>query len=290
MKRKCELLALNRSGVFYKTKLTKNDDHDIKIMNQMRDIYIEQPFFGYRKMKVMLERAGYKLNHKKAQRLMICAGLKAIYPKKKTTIRNKSHAVYPYLLKKELINAPNQAWKVDITYIKVRGKFVYLVAIIDVFSRKIMGWNLSIFLDTSSCLIALQMALMLARPLTINSDQGCQFTSHEWCDFLVAICVQISMDGKGRWADNIYIERFWRSIKYEMVFLRSFESVEDARRAIEKYIEFYNNIRPHQGLGYKTPNEIYKEPAHELNIVQNTENIPFFGSIKNSQSFEQKLS
>lgn len=290
MKRKCELLALNRSGVFYQTKPVRENIHDIEIMNQIQDIYVEQPFFGYRKIKVMLGRTGHKLNHKKVQRLMGCVGLKAIYPKKKTTIRNKSHAVYPYLLKKELINCPNQAWKVDITYIKVLGKFVYLVALIDVFSRRIMGWNLSIFLDTSSCLLALQCALEIGKPEIINSDQGCQFTSQEWCDVLIQNNIEISMDGKGRWADNIYIERFWRSIKYEMIHLHSFETVEAARRAIGKYIEFYNNIRPHQALNYQTPNEVYKESNYELSIVQATEDIPFYGIIKNSQSFEQKLS
>lgn len=283
MKRKCQLLNLNRSGLYYEKQEINLEDQDVQIMNEIRDLYLQYPFFGYRRMRIMLKRDGYDLNHKTVQRLMQKAGFRAIYPTRKTTIRDKSHAVYPYLLKKNQITRPNYAWQVDITYIRIKGGFVYLVALIDVFSRKIMGWSLSNCLDTESCLKALEMALKIAHPVILNSDQGCQFTSNAWCDILIQKNIAISMDGKGRWADNIYIERFWRAIKYEMVFLHRFETVLDTRKAIETYIAFYNDIRPHQALNYRTPNQVFKEFDHELKKEDNVEILPFIGVVKNSQ-------
>ena len=191
------------------------------------------------------------------------ANLKAIYPKKKTTIRDKSHSVFPYLLKNMDIIRPNQAWQIDITYIKIRFGFVYLVCLIDIFSRRIMGWCLSPFLDTNSCIDALDSALNYAKPEIINSDQGCQFTSHIWHNKLSNHQIQISMDGKGRWADNIYIERLWRSIKYEMIYLHRFDTVLETKTALESYVAFYNDKRPHQALNYYTPNEIYYKLKNE---------------------------
>lgn len=257
VKRKCELFKVARSRVYYCKKSVPDDD--IRLMNEMREIYTQYPFYGYRRIHATLRRKGYMHNHKRTERLMRIAGLQAIYPHKKTTVRNNAHAIFPYLLRNLKIERPNQIWSVDITYIKIRSGFVYLVCLIDVYSRKIMGWAVSISLDVDVCLRALEDALYRYVPEIINSDQGCQFTSHKWVDKLKYEKISISMDGKGRWADNIYIERFWRSIKYEAVYLQSFETVKQACVGLAHYIEFYNSIRPHQALGYKTPDQIFEE-------------------------------
>ena len=234
-------------------------EEDISLMNEIREIYTRYPFYGYRRIHATLQQMGYSHNRKRTERLMHIAGLKAIYPRKKTTVRNKAHAIFPYLLRDLKIERPNQVWDIDITYIKIRNGFVYLVCLIDVYSRMIMGWAISISLDTNVCLMALENALHKYIPEIINSDQGCQFTSHEWVDKLTNKKILISMDGKGRWADNIYIERFWRSAKYEVAYLQSFETVAQARVAFARYIEFYNMLRPHQALGYKTPEQAFKD-------------------------------
>ena len=251
----CRLLGVNRSRLYYQKK--KPHGSDVIIMNEIRTIYGEHPFFGYRKVQVLLDRLGYVCNNKKVQRLMRLTGLQAIYPRKKTTIPNLRHKKYPYLLKGLEITRINQVFQVDITYIKIRSGFCYLVCLIDVYSRKIVGWAISPFLDTAMCLEALQNALKEGRPEIINSDQGCQFTSLQWCDALIENGVQISMDGKGRWVDNKYIERFWRTIKNEAVHLHSFDTLPQAKASLGLYIKFYNKVRPHQSLNYNTPDEKY---------------------------------
>jgi len=256
VRRKCELLDVNRSRLYYKK--SPLNEKDAEIMNVMRELYERHPFLGYRRIHALLLQNGYVINRKRVQRLMSLAGLKAIYPKRRPTTKSSPHKIYPYLLPSKNISYPNVAWAVDITYIKIRPGFVYLVCLIDIFSRRVMGWSMSISLDTRPCLEALEDALKKAKPEIVNSDQGCQFTSLQWTEKLKSEGVEISMDGKGRWADNIYIERFWRSLKYENVFLHSFETVAEAKKAIGKYIEFYNHERPHQALGYKTPNCVYK--------------------------------
>jgi len=199
--------------------------------------------------------------------------------------------VYPYLLKELAIKRPNQVWQIDITYIKIRTGFVYLICLIDVYSRRIMGWHVSIFLDEEACEQALDMALKDASADIINSDQGCQFTSDNWVNKLVRCNIKISMDGKGRWADNVYVERLWRTIKYELVYLHRFETVSDARQAIERYVEFYNTQRPHQALKYKVPDEVYKEFEHVKDNDKKVDVIvPLLGSNNNSQIFCEKLS
>lgn len=251
----CELLNVPRSTVYYHPKLSKNND--VVILNEVRDIYQKSPFYGYRRILVELRKSGFEINHKRLQNLLSREGIQAVYPKKKTTIRDQRHKVHPYLLRGLSIDRPNQVWAVDITYIKVRNGFVYLVCLIDVFSRRIMGWTLSTFLDTQPCLDALVSALKNGKPEIINSDQGCQFTSDMWIDFLTQDGIKISMDGKGRWVDNKYIERLWRTIKYENVFLHSFDTVDQAWEALRRFIEFYNQKRPHQTLNYHTPDAIY---------------------------------
>ena len=183
---------------------------------------------------------------------------RAIYPQKRTTIRNLQHKVYPYLLRGLKIVRPNQVWQVDITYVKVGNGFIYLTCIIDVFSRKVMGRSFSTFLDTASCLEALRDALKHGIPEIINSDQGCQFTSAAWIETLTALGILISMDGKGRWADNVFIERLWRTIKQESARLHRFETVDQARLVIDKFIVFYNSQRFHQSLNYHVPDHIYE--------------------------------
>lgn len=226
-------------------------------MNEIREIYSESPFYGYRRILVGLRKIGFVVNHKRLQRLLASVAIKAVYPGKKTTIRNPEHKVFPYLLRGLKIERPNQVWQVDITYIKMRHGFVYLICLIDVFSRRIMGSALSTFLDTASCIEALQKALKVGVPEIINSDQGCQFTSTAWIERVTQDGIAISMDGKGRWADNVYIERLWRTIKYESVFLHSFDTVDQARTTLNNYIEFYNHTRFHQALNYHTPDKIY---------------------------------
>jgi len=255
VRRQSELLGLNRSRIYYKGQPA--NESDVLIVNEIVDINKQLPFYGYRRIQVELRNLGYEVNHKKIKRLMISAGLKTLYPKKRTTISNAAHIKYPYLLRDIVIDRPNQVWSIDITYIKIRHGYIYLVCLIDVFSRRIMGWDLSPFLDTRSSLDALQCALSTGHPEIINSDQGCQYTSDEWISVLIKNEIQISMDGKGRWADNIFIERFWRSLKYESLYLHSFETVAEARETFGDYITFYNQRRYHQALNYKTPDAVY---------------------------------
>ena len=261
--KRCELLAINRGRLYYQPEPI--DIQEIEIMNEIRNIYEETPFYGYRRMHNMLQRRGYVHNIKKTLRLMRLTGLRAIYPGRDTTIANSQHKKYPYLLKGMDISRPNQVWQVDISYIKLRRGFGYLVCLIDVFSRRIMGWAFSPFMDAPLCLEALRKALHYDRPEIINSDQGSQFTGHEWIEALTNSNILISMDGKGRWADNIYVERLWRSVKYEAVYLHSFDTMEQAREGLAHYIIFYNQRRPHQSLDYKTPNEFYFD---SINIKQ----------------------
>jgi putative transposase len=257
VRRQSELLGVTRSRLYYKE--VPVDQRDALIMNEMRTIFREHPYYGYRRQKVALQELGYTVNRKAVHRFMQVAGIKALYPKRNLSIKNQAHKIYPYLLAGVKIDRPNQAWEVDITYIKIGNGFAYLVCIIDVFSRKIMGWYMSPFINTELCLQAFYNALKSAKPEILNSDQGCQFTSELWTATLKDNGIQISMDGKGRCLDNIFIERFWRSYKYESVFLRSFDSVLEARADAERYIKFYNNLRPHQALDYKTPNEVYNK-------------------------------
>lgn len=274
--------------MYYKKKATKNQDADL--MNEIRDIYERYPFFGYRKIHAVLVQKGHAVNRKKVQRLMCKEELYAVCPKKRTTVRNKNHAIYPYLLRNMNIDHPNQVWQVDITYIKIRGGFIYLICLIDVYSRKIMGWNISTFLDTAACINAFENALTEAKPEIINSDQGCQFTSEHWCKMLLSENIRISMDGIGRWADNIYIERLWRTIKYESVYLHRFETVKEARDIITQYIEFYNTERPHQALGYKNPSQVYEGLNNALAQKKQFGEVPSSLCTQNSQIFTQKMS
>lgn len=261
LRRQCELLQVNRSAFYYKA--TKIDADDIDLVNEIREIWERYPFYGYRRITKELQFKGHKINHKRVQRLMQLAGIQAIYPGPNTSRRNKLHAVHPYLLRELEIIRPNQVWMVDITYLRLNGGFMYLVALIDVHSRYIVSWSLSNTMDTGFCLDALKKGLLYAEPEIINSDQGCQFTSEDWVDYLNEWNINISMTGKGRCLDNVYIERFWRNFKREKFYLNEFNKVKELRAAIEEYVEFYNQRRWHQSLKYKTPAEVYFERERE---------------------------
>ena len=255
MRSRCKLLGINRSTLYYEVKAP--EIFDIDLLNRIRDIWERYPFYGYRRITKELKAKGIKINRKRVQRLMSDGGIHAIYPGPNTSKRNKLHAVHPYLLRGMEINHANQAWMIDITYLRMPRGFMYLVAIIDVYSRYVVAWSLSNTLETTFCVDAMKNALRLAKPSIMNSDQGCQFTSEEWVNFLREQEIKISMTGKGRSADNIYIERFWRSFKHEEFYLNEYANVNELRKAIKSYIEFYNHKRWHQSLGYKTPAEIY---------------------------------
>jgi len=255
------LLEINRSNIYYKPRLML--DFTNSIANEIKEIWSKYSFFGYRKITAILNNKNAqnnqnkKINSKKVLRLMRKIGLKAIYAKPRTTVVNKDHKKFPYLLKNLEIAKPNQVWATDITYIKTPQGFVYLVALIDVFSRFIVSAKLSIALDTEPCLEILRKGLLKATPQIINSDQGTQFTSNIWIESLIQKNIQISMDSVGRWADNIYIERFWRTIKQEEIYINPSNNLEELRTQIDRFIKFYNYQRPHQALKYKTPSQVF---------------------------------
>lgn len=258
MTKQCELLGVNRSTIYYQPA-EMLDTNDVELMNEIREIWCCIPFYGYRRITKELKEKGRHVNRKKVQRLMQLMGIQAIYPKPKTSVKNKAHEIYPYLLKDLEIKRINQVWAVDITYLKTGQGFMYLVALIDIHSRYIVGWELSNTLDAEFCVGMLQHTLRSIKPEIINSDQGCQFTSEGWIKTLKANKIAISMDGKGRCLDNIYIERFWRSFKYEDFYLNDYQSVLELRKGVTDYIEFYNHKRWHQSLDYKRPADVYFE-------------------------------
>jgi len=255
MRHRCHLLDVPRSTAYYQS--TKRNADEADLLNEIREIYERHPFKGYKRITDDLVEQGYVINHKRVYRLLKLMGLQAIYPKKNLSKRRQKDAVYPYLLKENPPVKPHDCWCVDITYIKTARGFIYLTALIDVSSRCIMGWQVSPFLDTEGCIDALEMAVKSGyKAKIVNSDQGCQFTSQEWVYSLRLLGIKISMDGKGRYLDNIFIERFWRTIKYEEVYLKTYDTVFEAKTALGKYIEWYNHERRHSGLGKRRPYEI----------------------------------
>lgn len=229
-------------------------------MRQMDEAYMAHPFFGSRQMTEWLRRQGYTINRKRVRRLMHLMGLEAIYQKPNLSRPNVEHRIYPYLLRRLKVTRPNQVWATDITYVPIEGGFIYLCAVIDWYSRAVLAWGLSNTLDASFCVQAVQRAIALHGPPEIfNTDQGCQFTSAEFTQPLLALGVKLSMDGKGRCLDNVFVERLWRSVKYEEVFLREYRSMVDAYRWLDVYFEFYNERRPHSSLDGATPGEIYRD-------------------------------
>lgn len=277
IRRQCELLAVNRSSIYYEGKEAALDD--VTLLNEIRGIWMRHSYFGYRRITKELQSLGYPVNRKRVQRLMRLGGIEALYAKPKTSMKNKAHAVYPCLLKGLMVERANQAWQVDITYLRMAEGFMYLTAIIDVYSRYVVGWSLSNTLDTSSCVEALTSALRHGQAEIVNSDQGCQFTSGDWIKALKDAGIQISMTGRGRCLDNIYIERFWRSFKQEEFYLNDYDDTQALREAIAAYVEFYNHKRWHQSLDYRRPAELYfgtEVLKQAVDMMDNTNVLPTY--------------
>jgi putative transposase len=255
--KQCSILTINRSSLYYK-KVIKEENIDIK--SKILDIYENKPFYGYRRVEKELKNKGYEIGKKKVIKLRQELKIKTIYPKKKTTIIRKEDKKYPYLLLGLEINQPNTVWSIDITYIKVEGSYCYLAAIIDWYSRKILSYRISNTMEVDFCIEALEEALKkYGKPDVFNSDQGSQFTSEKFTKKLNENKIKISMDGKGRWADNVIIERFFRTLKYENIFLKRYENMLELKKGVKEFISFYNNDRLHSSLNYETPDSVYFE-------------------------------
>ena len=249
------LIGLARSSYYYR-KCQRAVDTNV-VMRLIDETYTKYPFYGVRRITTGLKQLGRRINHKRVARLMRLMGLEAIYPKPRLSTPSQEHRKYPYLLRHLSVVRPDQVWGTDITYIRLRHGFVYLAAIMDWFSRYVVAWSLSITLDADFCVDMLKTALQTARPEIFNSDQGVQFTSDAFVRTLEDHGIRISMDGRGRAFDNIFVERLWRTVKYEEVYLHEYSGVRDAKDCLRRYFNFYNHDRPHQSLGYKTPSEVY---------------------------------
>lgn len=256
VKRQCQLVSISRS-CFYGGRQGESV-LNLTLMRLIDEQFMETPFYGSRQMARHLKRQGYEVGRKRVRRLMARMGLQAIYQKPKTTVRHPEHRTYPYLLRGLVIDRPNQVWCADITYVPMRRGFLYLVAIMDWFSRKVLAWRLSNTMDVEFCIEALEEAMTKhGRPDIFNTDQGSQFTSPRFTEVLRDASIRLSMDGRGRWLDNVFIERLWRSLKYECIYLHAFETGSEARLGIGRWIEYYNQHRPHSALGGQTPDEAY---------------------------------
>ena len=254
--RQCSMLNVNRSSFYYTPKPI--NPGDLELMRLIDEQYMKTPTAGSRTMRTILHRLGYKPNRKKVQRLMRLMGLEAIYPKPKTSRPHPQHKVYPYLLRDMIIDRPNQVWAADITYIPMSSGFMYLVAVMDWHSRKVLSFRLSNTLDADFCVDALAEAIeRYGPPQIFNTDQGAQFTSNEFTDTLRSAGVTISMDGRGRAMDNIFIERLWWTVKYHYLYLHAFDSGSKLREGLMGWFKYYNSQRPHQGLDDMTPDEVY---------------------------------
>lgn len=256
MRRQCELLSVCRSSLYYEP--VGPDEEELALMRQIDELHLKHPFFGSRMISRTLRGRGTVANRKRVQRLMRLMGLESVAPKPNTSKPAPEHPVYPYLLRGLTISRPNQVWASDITYIPMAHGFAYLVAIIDWHSRRVLSWRLSNTLDSDFCVDALEEALeRFGKPEIFNTDQGAQFTSSDFTDVLLEHDIKISMDGRGRYIDNIFVERLWRSLKYEEVYLNPYDSLVEARQGISRYFRFFNDERPHSALGYQTPASFY---------------------------------
>ena len=253
--RQCALLGVSRSSLYYRPRAASEEE--LYLMGEIDRQYLETPFYGSRRMKAWLERSGIRVSRKRVQRVMRAMGLRAIYRRPSTSRRSPQHPFYPYLLRNVRITRPNQVWAADITYLPMAWGFLYLVAVMDWHSRYVVAWRLSNTLEAGFCAEALEEALGKGQPEVFNTDQGSQFTSLEFTQVLQEQRVKISMDGKGRYQDNIFVERLWRTVKYGEVYLKACASVLEAQRGLEDYFRFYNGLRPHQALDYRTPVEVF---------------------------------
>jgi len=260
--RQCELIGLARSSYYYRQ--TKTDKENNNLMSLIDKQYTKTPFYGERRITDALKSLGYSVNHKRIGRLMRVMGIEAIYPKPRLSKANRESLKYPYLLRGLSIEWPNQVWSTDITYIALRNGFVYLAAIMDWYSRYVVSWALSNTLDSTFCVEMLEKALKYAKPEIFNSDQGTQFTCEDFTGLLKKHQIKISMDSRGRAYDNIFVERLWRTVKYEEIYLKEYNNVREVKENLLRYFNFYNNDRPHQSLGYKKPKEIYHCANNQL--------------------------
>jgi putative transposase len=265
--RQCEILELARSTAYYTPKPTSPED--LALMRRIDELHLDYPFAGSRMLRDLLRNEGQPVGRKRVRRLMRQMGIEALYRKPNTSRRHAAHPIYPYLLRNLHIERPNHVWATDITYIPMRRGFVYLVAIVDWYSRRVLAWRLSNTLTTTDfCIEALEEAInRYGSPEIFNTDQGSQFTSAEFTGILKARNIRISMDGKGCWRDNVFVERLWRTIKYEEVYLKAYDSVSQAKASLGQFIAFYNSRRPHQTFAGKTPDMIYFANLPQENIA-----------------------
>ena len=265
LRRQCELLGIARSG--YYRKMVPMSEENLEIMEKIDEQYMKTPYYGSPKMTVYLRVKGYEVNVKRIKRLMRVMGISGVQIKPKTSAKEEAHYIYPYLLRHLEIDRVNMVWCSDITYLRVRGGFMYLVAVMDWHSRYVLSWELSNSLDRWFCVDALNSALAYAKPEIFNTDQGSQFTSKEFTGVLKQKGVRISMDGKGRCMDNIMIERLWRSLKYEDIYLKHYQTVDELYDGLTRYFYTYNHERPHQSLGYETPANIYFKDQKKREVI-----------------------
>ena len=261
VRRQCELLGLNRSTLYHRPAGASAED--LRLMKLIDEQYTARPFYGSRRMTVWLGQQGEEVNRKRVRRLMRVMGLEAIYPRPRPSAASRGHKVYPYLLRGVAVERRDQVWSTDITYIPMASGFMYLTAVIDWYSRYVLAWGLSNTLDGAFCLDALEEALGAGKPEVFNTDQGAQFTAAAFVGRLEAAGVAVSMDGRGRALDNVFVERLWRSVKYEDIYVRCYETVPELRRGLARYFGFYNGERPHQSLEYRTPAAVYRGTAAE---------------------------
>jgi putative transposase len=260
--RQCDLVSISRSGFYYQP--TRETPLNLTLMRLIDVQFLETPWYGSRQMARHLRREGYTVGRKRVRRLMAKMGLEPIYQRPRTTVPHPGHQVYPYLLREMVIDRPNQVWCADITYIPMRRGFLYLVAVMDWSTRKVLSWRVSNTMDVEFCIEALEEALArFRRPDIFNTDQGSQFTSPRFTGVLREAGVRISMDGRGRWMDNVFIERLWRSLKYECIYLHAFETGSELRAGLTSWIGYYNARRPHSTLAGRTPDEVYEETGTE---------------------------
>ena len=265
----CSLIGLSRASYYRKIDADPRTEspENLHLMSLIDETYTRCPFYGSRQMCNCLKRLGHMVNRKRIQRLMRLMGLESVAPRPNTSKKAPGHKVYPYLLRELKISRPNQVWCADITYIRLKGGFVYLVAVMDWYSRKVLSWEISNSLDGDFCVSALSRAIRLyGMPEIFNTDQGSQFTSKPFVAILEASGVSISMDGRGRWMDNVFIERLWRTVKYEDIYLKDYETVNALRAGLEQYFRFYNDERPHQSFGISTPSEVYHDDVLTLRL------------------------
>ena len=254
--RQCELVGLPRASFYYRAR--PESAENLLLLRLLDEQYTRTPFYGVERMTEWLRNQGYHVNRKRVRRLLRTSGLTAIAPGPQTSRPHPRHRIYPYLLRGVEVERANQVWSTDITYVRMLTGFVYLVAILDWYSRYVLAWELSVSLENNFCVSALEWALTKARPEIFNSDQGAQFTSSDFTRRLLEQGVRISMDGRGRVFDNIFIERLWRTVKYEEIYIKEYRTVTEARRSLAAYFEFYNGERLHQSLGYRTPQSVYQ--------------------------------